>query len=78
MVTISVMLYYTPAFRNFVYDPITNIKNLVAAVNNGYANSGIPLRIKDHCIQELNMEEDTNANKRLVDFENARGMKRRN
>jgi hypothetical protein len=78
MVTISVMLYYTPAFRSSVSDPITNIKNLVDAVNNGYANTGIPLRIKDHCIQELNMEEDANANKRLGDFENARGMKRRN
>jgi hypothetical protein len=46
MVTISVMLYYTPAFKASVSDYITNIKSLVDAANVVYTNSGIPLRIK--------------------------------
>jgi hypothetical protein len=77
MVTISVMIYYTPAFKASVSDYTTNIKNLVGAANDAYANSGIPLRIKDHCIQELNIRESTGPNQRLQDFTNAKGMKRR-
>jgi hypothetical protein len=53
MVTASLMVYYTTAFKNKTKDPKKCIRRLVRLANMVYDNSGIPLRIRAHCMEEL-------------------------
>jgi hypothetical protein len=74
VVTITVMIYYTPQFRSLVpSDTVGHIKNLVEVANRALANTIIPVRIKDHCIQELRNSESRNTTVRLQEFWRSKG-----
>ena len=50
VVEYSVTVYYTKGFKESTADPETFINQVVAETNDGYKNSGIPLRVKLHCV----------------------------
>jgi hypothetical protein len=59
MVTASVQVYYTRDFKSKFRGghPKNYIRGLVAMANSAYKNSGIPLRIRAYCIEQINFPE---------------------
>ena len=53
VVEVSVMAYYTPAFKNNVSDPICHVKRQIAFANVIFAENEIPVRLRAFCIEEL-------------------------
>ena len=49
VVEYSVTVYYTQEFLESTSDPGAFIDHLVAETNQGYINSGVPLRVRLHC-----------------------------
>ena len=49
-------------------DPVTFVDQLIAETNEGYANSGIPLRAKLHCI--IDSEVGCNFQQFIVRYKN--------
>ena len=68
VVDVSIMMYFTGEFKNVVTDPTTYIEKLVQDSNVVFENSEVPVRLQVHCIQELNVGEDSNFEKRHNDF----------
>ena len=68
MVNVSIMIYFTREFKNVVTDPTTYIEKLVQDSNVVFENSQVPVRLQVHCIQELNVGEDSNFEKRYNEF----------
>ena len=70
---ISVMVYYTPEFKNFTPDPINQIKRQITFANLVFRISKIPVELSIFCIDELEgFIEDPERQKRLKDFRNAK------
>ena len=57
MSTITCMIYYTPDFKNIVTDPTLYIEYLIRGANGIFENSQVPLRLKEFCIQEVDIIE---------------------
>ena len=68
MVNVSIMIYFTREFKKVVTDPTTYIEKLVQDSNEVFENSEVPVRLQVHCIQELNVGENSNIDKRTDDF----------
>ena len=63
------MVYYTPAFKAFVTDPIKRIKMQISYANQVFAESEIPVKLFIFCIEELKgFVEHPNSSKRFQDF----------
>ena len=70
---ISVMIYFTPAFKTSFSDPIHHIKRQVSYANLVFSQCEIPLKLYIFCIQELeDFIEDSDSCQRLKDFERAK------
>merc|ERR1719167_1267246 len=57
VVTYSVMFYYTPEFASITDDIPLFVSQVIAETNQGYINSGIPLRIRSHCIAAATLHD---------------------
>jgi len=57
VVTYSVMFYYTPEFEAVTDDIPLFVSQVIAETNQGYINSGIPLRIRSHCIAAATLHD---------------------
>ena len=51
------MIYYTPDFENIVTDPIFYIEKLVEESNDVFEDSEIALKLRLHCVEELEVKE---------------------
>ena len=70
---IYVMLYFTPAFRSVVSDPVYHIRRQVAFANRVLSENEIPVELRIYCIEELTgFVESRDAVKRINDFSKAR------
>ena len=57
VVEYSVTVWVTSQFLHSTRDPTAFIEQLVAETNQGYINSGVPLRARLHCIQESSVPD---------------------
>jgi hypothetical protein len=57
VVEYTVTVYYTKGFKETTADPTTFIDQVIAETNDGYKNSGIPLRAKLHCVLESDVPD---------------------
>ena len=57
VVEYSVTVYVTSQFLRTTRDPAAFIEQLVAETNQGYINSGVPLRARLHCILESSVPD---------------------
>merc|ERR1719357_1577111 len=57
VVTYSVMFYYTPEFASITEDIPLFVSQVIAETNQGYINSGIPVRIRSHCIAAATLHD---------------------
>merc|ERR1712002_265536 len=57
VVTYSVMFYYTPEFASITDDIPLFVSQVIAETNQGYINSGIPVRIRSHCIAAATLHD---------------------
>ena len=71
--TVKIFVYYTPQYRSKVSDPKGSIRNLIDVTNSAFANTQIPLRLSEFCIEELNTGESSNTEQRLQDTIRAKG-----
>ena len=70
---VSVMLYFTPAFRMAVSDPIYHIRRQVAFANLVLSKSEIPVKLYIYCIEELlGFVESSDGLERIYDFQDAK------
>ena len=66
--TYTVTVYITKGFKAVTKNPFLFISQVIAETNQGYKNSGIPLRIALHCIQESNIPDGLGAYETLNRF----------
>ena len=71
--TVKIYVYYTPQYRSRVSDPRGSIRNLIDVTNSAFANTQIPLRLSEFCIEELNTGESSSTGQRLQDMIRAKG-----
>jgi hypothetical protein len=64
--TYSVMVYFTPDFKALHPDVMGYVSEAISETNEGYANSGIPLRVELHCVEELENFVETPASSSLT------------
>ena len=57
MVEYTVSVYYTAGFRKTTADPDTFINQMISLTNEGYANSGVPIRVKLHCVLQSDIPD---------------------
>merc|ERR1719357_2010132 len=57
VVTYSVMFYYTPEFASITDDIPLFVSQVIAETNQGYINSGLPVRIRSHCIAAATLHD---------------------
>merc|ERR1712002_1428964 len=60
VVTYSVMFYYTPEFKAVTDDIPLFVSQVIAETNQGYINSGIPLRVRSLCIKAATLHDNPN------------------
>ena len=53
----SLTVYYTNQFSQSTRDPAAFVEQLVAETNQGYINSGVPLRARLHCMLESSVPD---------------------
>ena len=68
MAVVSAMVYFTPAFKNIVTDPILYIEYLINGANEVFENSKVPVRLQEFCIEELDVKENSSSGRRLDEF----------
>ena len=71
--TVKIYVYYTPQYSSRVSDPRASIRNLIDVTNSAFANTQIPLRLSEFCIEELNTGESWSTGRRLEDMIRAKG-----
>ena len=70
---VYVMLYFTPAYRSAVSDPVFHIRRQVAFANRVMSENEIPVELRIYCIEELiGFVESPDDVKRILDFCKAR------
>ena len=73
MATVSVMVYFTPEFKNYACDPKYFIKRQMAAANVVMLTNKIPVRFYIFCIEELEgFQEHHDEKERLIQFQRAK------
>jgi len=68
VVTYSVMFYYTPEFASITDDIPLFVSQVIAETNQGYINSGIPVRVRSHCIAAATLHDNPSAGTMLNQF----------
>ena len=69
MATYSIMVYYTVEFAEITEDIQGRIEHTIAVLNEGYANSNIPLTATIHCIEPAYIH-DKGGSELIVDLHN--------
>ena len=72
MATYSIMIYYTQEFADITEDVIGQVEHTIAVLNEGYANSEIPLTATIHCIEPAYFH-DKGGSELIVDLHNLFG-----
>ena len=68
-VDISVMFYFTPAFRIYASDPISHVKKQIASANRVLSLNKIPVKMYIFCIEELTgFVENSDGYERMNEF----------
>ena len=73
IVTYSVMFYYTPEFAAITADIPGYIDQVIAETNQGYENSGIPVRVSRFCIEAATINDIADTSSFLNAFQNMKG-----
>ena len=68
VVEYSITVHYTREFREVTADPLTFIDQVIAETNQGYINSGVPIRAKLHCAMESDIADGEPAEITLQKF----------
>jgi len=55
--TISVMFYYTRQFIQHTSDVGLQIDYIIETTNQGFVNSGVPIRVETHCVEAAAMDD---------------------
>ena len=71
--TISLIVYYTPEFRDATADIEGFVNQAIAETNQGYANSQIPLVAELFCAKEARVSDSNNGIQLLEDFSTSLG-----
>ena len=64
----SITVYYTEEFKKTTADPLTFIDQVIAETNQGYINSGIPIRARLHCVIQSDIRDGLPAHVTLAMF----------
>ena len=64
----TITVYYTEEFRKTTADPLTFIDQVIAETNQGYINSGIPIRARLHCVIQSDIRDGLPAHITLAAF----------
>merc|ERR1711962_1682965 len=70
VVTYTVMFYYTPEFAAVTEDIPLFVSQVIAETNQGYINSGIPVRVSSHCIAAATLHDNGDAVAMINQFRN--------
>merc|ERR1712080_594377 len=62
--------YYTPEFAAVTEDIPLFVSQVIAETNQGYINSGIPVRVSSHCIAGATMHDNPSASATITEFGN--------
>ena len=73
MVEFSVMIYYTPEFAAITPDIPGFVDQVLAATNQGYINSKVPMSIKLHCIEEATVNDVSSSVATIKNFAAMKG-----
>lgn len=73
IVTFSVKYYYTRQFAEVTDDIELYMDQVTAETNQGYINSLIPVRIKIHCIEAAELDDNNDGSAMLTSFRNYKG-----
>ena len=73
IVTYSVMFYYTPEFASITSDIAGYIDQVIAETNQGYENSGIPVRVSRFCIEAATINDIADTGDFISAFANMKG-----
>ena len=64
----TITVYYTKEFKETTADPLTFIDQVIAETNQGYINSGIPIRARLHCVIQSDIRDGLPAHITLAAF----------
>ena len=64
----TITVYYTEEFKKTTADPLTFIDQVIAETNQGYINSGIPIRARLHCVIQSDIRDGLPAHITLAAF----------
>ena len=64
----TITVHYTREFKEVTADPLTFIDQVIAETNQGYVNSGVPIRVKLHCAVESDIADGEPAEVTLQKF----------
>ena len=67
------MMYFTPGFELLESDVEGYVSTIMSELNQGYANSGIPLKAELFCMEKLDLPETMNALELLQTFALSKG-----
>ena len=68
IVEFTITVYYTEEFKKTTADPLTFIDQVIAETNQGYINSGIPIRARLHCVIQSDIKDGLPAHITLAAF----------
>ena len=68
IVEFTITVYYTEEFKKTTADPLTFIDQVIAETNQGYINSGIPIRARLHCVIQSEIRDGLPAHITLAAF----------
>ena len=71
--TVSLAIYYTPAFSATTSNVRGFLSNEVAEANVALTNTRLNLRLRIHCIQLIDLREQSTGSRMLAAFKAARG-----
>ena len=71
--TVSLAIYYTPAFNSITSNVQAFFANQVASANAALINTHIQMRLSIHCIQLIDLREQSSGTAMLSVFKSAKG-----
>eukprot|EP00088_Acartia_fossae_P046338 TRINITY_DN5000_c0_g1_i3.p1 TRINITY_DN5000_c0_g1~~TRINITY_DN5000_c0_g1_i3.p1 ORF type:complete len:381 (+),score=55.28 TRINITY_DN5000_c0_g1_i3:618-1760(+) len=73
MVTYTAKVYYTPEVAKTTKDIYGFVEQIVAETNQGYKNSGVPMKLKVHCIELATVHDTSNVVTMILNFKKMKG-----
>ena len=72
-VTVSVIFYFTEAFKIITPDRKGHIENIIAQANIAFLKSEIPLKLSMKCMLETDLSEAPDSTDRIREFRESQG-----